>query len=102
MESSELSRIKEDVAVMKSTVPKLMDKMEKSTEALIQLTGEIKNLVESNRKAEAVIDDHRVRIYKLEAKDMVRNSTDDTMTLIKRGVILALVAAFASIVLIKG
>lgn len=102
MESSRLSEIEQDMAVMKAIVPPLMDKIEKSTEATIQLTHEIKNLVESNKKAEVAIDDHDKRIYSLEAKDLVRKSSDDTMTIIKRGVILAIVAAILSLIFVKG
>jgi septal ring factor EnvC (AmiA/AmiB activator) len=101
MSESKITELEKDMAVLKSIVPPLMEKMDKSTEAQIGLTNEIKNLVESSKKSEGKIEDMDERIHSLEAKELVRQSGDQVVSWVKKGFITAIVGAITGLIIIS-
>lgn len=101
MSEKRISEMEQDLAVLKSAVPPLMRKMDESTRAQIELTHEIKALVESNSEAKDIMKDHSQRIHDLEAKEMVRESADEVLKWAKRAVTVAVVGALMGLILIK-
>lgn len=101
MSDVKLVEIEKDLSMMKANVAPLMEEMKKSTKAQIELTHEIKNLVGSMNRAEEKITNVDGRVTSLETKEAVRAASDVVMTWVKRTIIVALVAAFMGLILVK-
>lgn len=101
MSVERLNDVEKDLAVLKSIVPSLMEKMDTSTKAQIELTSEIKALVKSNGEASSTMRNHSRRIIALEQSEAIRKSGDDVKTWIIRAVVVGLTTAVLSLVLIK-
>ena len=103
MSVKKIQEMEKDLAVMKAIVPPLMTEMKKSTEAQIDLTNEIRHLVESNDQIKSDFKDIEKRTRTLESHDAVRASSDEVVSAAKKaviGVVIAIAIA-ALIVIIK-
>ena len=108
MSEVRITQLEKEMAVMQTTVPPLVAKIEKSTEAMTKLTSEISLLVQSNNTTQRIVDEIKVtvkgnenRIYALEKNDAVRKSGDQVMLWAKRTVVVGIVAALMGLVLVK-
>lgn len=104
-----IAELEKDVAVMKATISPLLRKIDESTTAMNELSGEIALLVQSNRHMEKLFDDvkadvkeNRKDIIDLQKTNEVRKSSDSVILWGKRVVVVALVGALMSLIIIKG
>ena len=77
MSEQKINEMERDLHLVKALMPPLVEKMDQSTKAQIQLTGEIKNLVDVIRKVETVTERHDHRLDHLEKLEYARQSKDD-------------------------
>lgn len=91
MSDERISQLEKQMAVVEATVPPLIQKMDASTTAMNNLTGEISSLVNSNLYIQKSLDDLKVtgkenskKIGVLENKGAVRDSKAQVFQWVER------------------
>ena len=106
MSDGKIIELEKDMAVLKSTMPLFIEEMRAATKANMEssiamtaLTGEIRVVNTIAVELKSTVGKINERVYTLESKSAVRDSSGEKWRWVERGIWLSLVGAVAKILL---